>query len=418
MEFRELTELEFDGFVKGHHQESFLQTTSWGNLRKIYGSNIKYLGVVENDKVIAATMVSIDNAYFKKKRMYAPRGFIIDYHNKELLKFFTEEVKKYAKKNNVLFIKLDPNIIYQVRDINGDEYLNPNKDIETLNNLKEMGYIHTGFTLDIGESQSRWNFRLTLDKEYDELSKSFSKSTRKNIEATYNKGMRVRVAKLEDLPSMEEILIKTAERKNFQYRTLEYYTNMYKTIGDNVRIYIAYLDPDIYLESTQKLLEEAKKNKEEVLAKMEKDMVGAKLKSNLENADKQILKYEEELKEAKKFKEENPNGKDIGTLVSLVSGEEYLTLYSGILMEYKKFTPKYLMYNEHIKDAYKLGIKYVDFYGITGHFNKDDKDYGMYEFKRGFGGEVVEMIGEFTLPVSKLYYVYKFIQKLKRIIKK
>ena len=76
------------------------------------------------------------------------------------------------------------------------------------------------------------------------------------------------------------------------------------------------------------------------------------------------------------------------------------------------------MYNEHIKDAYKLGIKYVNFYGITGHFNKDDKDYGMYEFKRGFGGEVQEMIGEFTLPTSKLYKLYKLLQKAKGIIRK
>ena len=414
MKFIELTEEEVKNYVTGNPQASFLQTVEWGSLRKIYGSDIRYLGIKEDDKVLAATMVSIDKAALGKKRMYAPRGFIIDYHNKELLKFFTEEIKKYAKKNNILFIKIDPNIIYQVRDINGDEYPNSNKDDEAINNLKELGYIHSGFTLDLGDSQSRWNFRLTLDKEYEELAKNFSKSTRKNIESTYNRGMRVRVATLEDLPSMEEILIATAERKNFQYRSLEYYTNMFKTIKDGVRIYIAYLDPNIYLESTEKLLSEANKNKEEVLYKMEKDMVGPKLKNDLIQADKQITKYTEELELAKKFKEENPNGKDIGTLVSLVSGDEYLTLYSGIMMEYKKFTPKYLMYNEHIKDAYKLGMKYIDFYGITGHFNKDDKDYGMYEFKRGFGGEVIEMIGEFTLPTSKLYPIYKFLKKLKQ----
>ena len=414
MKFVELTEEEFKNYVTGNDQASFLQTVEWGNLRKIYGSDIRYLGVKEEDKVLAATMVTIDKSAFGKKRIYAPRGFIIDYHNKELLKYFTEEIKKYAKKNNILFIKIDPNIIYQVRDINGCEYENPTKDDEAINNLKELGYIHTGFTLDLGDSQSRWNFRLTLDKEYEELAKNFSKSTRKNIESTYNRGMRVRLATLEDLPSMEEILIATAERKNFQYRSLEYYTNMFKTIKDGVRIYIAYLDPDIYLESTEKLLYDAKAYKDEVLYKMEKDMVGAKLKKDLEQADKQIDKYTEELELAKKFKEENPNGKDIGTLVSLISGNEYLTLYSGILMEYKKFTPKYLMYNEHIKDAYKLGIKYIDFYGITGHFNKDDKDYGMYEFKRGFGGEVIEMIGEFTLPTSKLYGIYKLLKKLKQ----
>lgn len=414
MEFKELTEEEFDEFASKHEQESFLQTSRWGNLRKIYGSEIYYLGVKENNKIVAATMVSLDNAYFKRKRMYAPRGFIIDYHNKELLKFFTEEIKKFAKRKKILYIKLDPNVIYQMRDINGNEYPNPNKDDETINNLKELGYIHSGFTLDRSDSQSRWNFRLTLDKGYDEIAKDFYKSTRKNIESTYNRGMRVRVATLEDLPSMEDILIKTAERKNFKWRTLEYYTNMFKTVGDGMRIYIAYLDPEIYLESTKKILEEEKKNKETILAKMEKDMVGSKLTNQLETANKQIEKYENELKEAEQFKKDNPNGKDIGTLISLKSGNEYLTLYSGILMEYKKFTPKYLMYNEHLKDAYNFNIKYVNFYGITGHFNKDDKDYGMYEFKRGFGGEVIEMIGEFTLPTSKLYPIYKFLKKLKQ----
>ena len=418
MEFTELTEKEFDKFVHNHEQESFLQQSSWGELRKKYGSTIYYLGVKDKNKVVAASMFTVDRISFKQKRMYAPRGFVMDYHNKGLLKFFTQELKKYAKKKKILYICLDPNVVYQVRDIDGNEYPDVVKDDETINNLKDNGYIHTGFTLDLSASQSRWNFRFSIDKDYDELSKNFYKSTRKNIENTYNRGMRVRVAKLEDLPSMEEILIKTAERKKFKSRTLEYYTNMFKIVGDNMRIYIAYLDPDIYLESSKKLLEQEKKHKEEVLAKMEKDMIGSKLKNGLELAEKQIAKYEEEVELAKKFKEENPKGKDIGALISLVSGQEYLTLYSGILTEYKKFTPKYLMYNEHIKDAYKLGVKYVNFYGITGHFNKDDKDYGMYEFKRGFGGEVVEMIGEFTLPTSKFYSLYKILQNIKDKIRR
>ena len=152
--------------------------------------------------------------------------------------------------------------------------------------------------------------------------------------------------------------------------------------------------------------------------KMEKDMVGAKLLSQKENALKQIAKYEKELEEAKKFKEENPNGKDIGCLLSLKSGNEYLTLSSGTLAEYRKFTPKYLMYEHHIKEAYKEGFEYCNFYGITGDFDPNGRYYGIYEFKKGFNGNVIEYIGEFEIKVSLFYNVYKILKKIKSLIRR
>ena len=144
-------------------------------------------------------------------------------------------------------------------------------------------------------------------------------------------------------------------------------------------------------------------------------MVGNKLINDKELALKQISKYENELEKAKKFKEEYPNGKDIGCLLSLRSGNEYLTLSSGILADYKEFTPKYLMYEHHIKEAYKEGFKYCNFYGITGDFNPKGKYYGIYEFKKGFGGNVIEYIGEFDLKVSLFYNIYRLLKKIKNI---
>ena len=106
---------------------------------------------------------------------------------------------------------------------------------------------------------------------------------------------------------------------------------------------------------------------------MNKDKVGAKLLNQLDTSDKLIEKYKKEVDKATMFKKDNPNGKDIGCLLSIRSGNEYLTLSSGVLEEYKSFTPKYLMYEHHIKEAYKEGFEYCNFYGITGDFNKDGK---------------------------------------------
>lgn len=418
MKFQELTEKEFKTFADNHEQGSFFQTVEIANLRKSYGSTIHFLGIKKGKNVVAATMFSETKTLFGKSNFYAPRGYLVDYHNKELLAFFTDELKKYCKGKNGMMIKIDPNVIYQIRNNDGSIDVNGYKDSESIDNLKSLGYRHYGFNTDFEYTQSRWNFRVPLDIEYEELKKGFSKSTRKNIDATYKKGVRVRRGTKEDLESMEEILIKTAQRKNFQYRSLEYYTRMYNYLGDKMRIYLTYLDADVYLESSLSLLKEEKANNKKIEEKMLKDMVGNKLKNQKDTSDKLIKKYEEEVKIAEEFKKVNPNGKDIGVLISLKSGLEYLTLYSGILMEYKKFTPKYAMYNEHILDAYKDKIPYANFYGISGIFDASDKHYGMYEFKRGFGGNVIELIGEFTYPLSFTYYLYMALRKLNISIKK
>ena len=168
----------------------------------------------------------------------------------------------------------------------------------------------------------------------------------------------------------------------------------------------------------EKLKEEQEKNKE-ILNKMEKDMIGAKLKSQKEASDKRLIKLENELKEAEEFQKNYPEGKDIACLLSMWNGEEFLTLTSGSLEKYRKFTPKYAMYDAHIKDAYKNGYKACNFYGISGNFEKENNPlYGVYEFKRGFGGNVIEYIGEFTLPITKFNKFYNFLRGIKRMIKK
>lgn len=72
-----------------------------------------------------------------------------------------------------------------------------------------------------------------------------------------------------------------------------------------------------------------------------------------------------------------------------------------------------------IKRAMEKKLPLYDFGGISGDFNPDSDNYGVYEFKRGFGGNVVEYIGEFDLVVDKLFNsFYKFMFKTYRGIKK
>ena len=63
----------------------------------------------------------------------------------------------------------------------------------------------------------------------------------------------------------------------------------------------------------------------------------------------------------------------------------------------------------------KNGFKKHNFYGIPENINTHPKDYGIYEFKRGFNGYVEELIGEYYLPINKLKYtIFNIIHKLKK----
>lgn len=418
MEFVELTEKEFDTFSKKHPCANFFQTVENAKLRNYYGSEIHYLGIKDKNKIIAGSMFTINPCMFGKYRFYSPQGLLVDYHNYDLLKFFHDNLVIYAKNHNAMFIKFEPNIIYQLRDTFGNIYPDKILDNETINNLKKLGYHHFGFTKDYRFTQSRWNYRLELKGTYEELKKTFSKSTRKNIDYVYEKGLVLKRGTKEDLEELTELLKATADRKNFAFRDLKYYQRMYECFGSDMQIYFAHIDSKLYLEHTKKQLEECNNKKKEILYKMEKDMVGAKLKNQLDSIEKSIKKIELELEDSKEFIKENPNGKNIGALLSLKSGSEYVTLSSGILTKYKNFKPKYLMYNEHILDAYRFGFKYVNFYGISGDFTPKSPIYGVYEFKRGFNGEVVELVGEFDYKISNTYYIYNFLRKIKIIYRK
>ena len=126
MEFVVLKEDEFKKFAYKHEQASFFQTINWGKLKSENGWGMKLVGIKEGKKILAATMILSKMTPIKKKMLYAPRGFLIDYNNFELVKFFTEEIKKFAKRENAIFVKIDPYVSYQERGLDGNVVVDGN----------------------------------------------------------------------------------------------------------------------------------------------------------------------------------------------------------------------------------------------------------------------------------------------------
>jgi len=114
MELVKLTEEEFENYAKNHPYVSFHQTKEWGHLKETNGWSMHLLGLKDNDKIVTASLLlSKKIPFFNKQMFYSPRGFLIDYSNYELLKTWTNELKKYVKDNNGVFVKIDPYVSYQ-----------------------------------------------------------------------------------------------------------------------------------------------------------------------------------------------------------------------------------------------------------------------------------------------------------------
>ncbi|MEG0995021.1 MAG: peptidoglycan bridge formation glycyltransferase FemA/FemB family protein, partial [Bacilli bacterium] len=87
-----LSEKEFNDFSKNHELTSFYQTSMYGNSCKNDFST-HYIGIVDDNKLIGASLILYKKIFMNFKYAYAPRGILIDYTNKALLKDFTIKFK-------------------------------------------------------------------------------------------------------------------------------------------------------------------------------------------------------------------------------------------------------------------------------------------------------------------------------------
>ena len=193
MEIVKLTSKEFENFAKKNKYVTFHQKESWGKLKEKNGWKYEMIGLKDDKKVVAATLLLSKMAPFKVKMYYAPRGFLIDFKDKNLLKEFVGKIKTYIKEQGGTFLKIDPYVPHLERDVNGDVVEGGEDNSEITEYLKELGFIHYGYNIDMSkELQPRWMFTLNLkDRTEDELFNNITKPTRKNIKKTLKLGLEM-----------------------------------------------------------------------------------------------------------------------------------------------------------------------------------------------------------------------------------
>lgn len=425
MNLVELGKEEFIEFSKNYPYSLFFQSPYWIEIKKDNNWEGTIVGIKKDNKIVAATVLLMKNIKgINKKMVYAPRGFLLDYNDLTLLTDFVEKLKIYLKENNALFLKINPYVKYQERDINGEPIENTKNDI-LINKLKELDFIHQGFYITMDEKKDlepRWLSVLNLeDKTVDEIFKDMRTTTRWSIRNSEKNCLRVIECNRDELKEFKALMKHTADRREFIDRPLSYYENIYDVLNKDNLVKVLLVEINF-----KDLLEKTEKEYQELLAKIEKMKDNPKKQNQLKELENETKSFEKRINDLKEYKNKYGDTKIIAGGLYMLYGNQLVYLLGASYKEFMKYNSQYLLQWQMINYAKEHNYQTFNFYGIDGDFRKESKNYGLFDFKRGFGAEVVELIGEFDLVINKPMYTlyniafktYKFLKNIKNHIKK
>ncbi|MDD3392035.1 MAG: peptidoglycan bridge formation glycyltransferase FemA/FemB family protein [Bacilli bacterium] len=392
---------EYDTFVKNSSGISFMQDYRWSNVKDNFNKIL--CGIYDNEQLICAFTVLIRKIKFNIKLMYIPRGPQLDFKNTKLLLFFKTNVKKLAIEYKAFTIIIDPNFCVNekpfknIDNINNDYPVNFANDFdEKHHNILNVGFIHKGFVKGLDESfQPRYNMVINLcDNQnnilnIDEVTKNYKSKVRYYLGDFHKKrGVYfIRTSSPKDVDKFVEMLNYTESRQKIHLRNATYFKKILDNFKERAVLVFGYLDLNKYL---------------------------IYLKQN-NSKEKDILEIEDLLKKDDKILlsasltilPSNNNGIKIA---------EYLYAGNNLLLPNLRISTG--MVYELMNLAIENKCHYLNLGGVSGYLNDH-----LTEFKAKFNPILFEYAGEYELIINKpIYFIskigYKTICLIKRKKKK
>lgn len=207
--------------------------------------------------------------------------------------------------------------------------------------LSRMGFRPAPGKHDFGGLQPRYTFRLDLEGDLEEIMRRFPKKIRYKIRYGPARGLEFYSPGEEGLPEFMRLMEKTAERGGFVGRKPDYYHRLFQILGPEGAIGLT---------------------------------LGC-------------------------F-----GGKAIVAGITLAFGGKAWAVYGGQSDDCRNLYAYHALIWERIRWAKSRGARWFDLYGVPGEVSEAHPLYGIYHFKKSFGGEFHAFIGEQDLALSRGYY--------------
>lgn len=424
MKIKELSPEEFETFAAECPYTTFYQGRNFTDMKIKEGLDAFYLGGYENGELQAASIILCEPMAGKWKYCIAVKGFLLDYGNPEIVKGFTEGVKAFLRKENGLFLRINPAFYLQQHDSEGEVVPGGFDHHDWVNTLISCGFHHEGYTRGLDMSQHvRWIYVIPLENESEaSLKKQMSKLTQRNLKTVEKCHVKVQeITCVEELSIFYELMQTTSQRRNFSIFDEAYYRDQFDAFYPDGKIKFLYAQ--FYVkEYLDDLLNQKEKLEEKIAAakaRLMQDSQNEKKQKKLALSEQELQQLEKRIKEAKAIYEEKGDAFPISAGNFMIDTHEVTYFHGGSDADYMHFCGQFALQWYMMRYALTQGIPRYNMNGISGIFDATAPDAGVYQFKKSFGGHVEEYPGYFSMPLRTLQYqLFRIGSKMKRILKK
>lgn len=390
MQIKELTIQAYEEFTKNSPLKNYMQTEEYARFMGENKYNYDYIGLVnDSDVIVAASLILWKKIGLNVKYGYAPKGFLINYYDNNLIRTFVEKLKEFYSKKNFAFIKIDPEIVVSEVDKHTFKTVeNPN--IRLKQDIQDYGFLKLKDNLYFESMNPRFNAYVDLKNS---SITNYSKSHRNKVRNSKRKGLYIEKGTDKDIEKLYNIMPKT--------HSLSYYKTLYNIFKDKIDIILVKTNFENFIKNSQSLYEEELEHNNlynEILHRSNKETdLNRKMAS-----DARLCTIKNEIISATDGLKEYDNYIVAGAFV--IKYDNRVHVYeSAFDRKFYYLNANYFLYDSLINN-YKYDYDYLDLNGISGDFSKNSPYRNLNRFKLGFDPKIYEYIGEFDLIINRMAY--------------
>lgn len=413
MVLKELNRDQFDFFINNYQNPTFYQTKEYADAMSKQKYNYIYYGLEEDNKLYGATMILIEKRQ-GFKYAYAPRGFLLDYTNKDLLKQFTTLLKKELGKKGVIAIKINPAIVRTTYN-NITANIDTDEDSERIfGYLKDLGFYHLGYNNFFESLNPRFEAILNIDEPSNQLFNKLNEETKTKIENADYSGLKIYKSSTYN-PSYLFLDKKEYEKKANLYQELFY------SFGEKLEFYYVKLETKEYLQHIQMRYQDQSQITNEANAKVfqtrgsdNTNEINMKLQE-----ENKLNDLKNELVYATNLLRDFPQGIIIGSCITIKTKDTVSLVVDTYDQNYKQINCNYLLIWKLIEKYSNDGFKKFNLGGIANYSLTDNPYQELNDFKLCFNSTAYEYLGDFELITNKpLYAMYQNSSPFRNMLNK
>ena len=361
LQVREITREEHLAAIADRPTVSFLQTPAWGDVKREWRA--ESLAWFDGESPVGTALVLYRQApRIRRYLAYIPEGPAIDWTdaaNNGLARWL-DPLVAHVKGRGAFGLRIGPPVQVRrwstptIKAALADDTTTRLSDLvpdatnsdgtAVADQLRELGWRLQSADGGFSAGQPQFVFQIPLaGRDEDDLLKGFNQLWRRNIKKADKAGVTVELGTGDDLSAFHELYVETAHRDGFTPRPLPYFQGMWRA-----------------------MTAEAPDRLRLYLAHHEGDLIAAT------------------------------------TMVRV--GEHAWYSYGASSTEKRDVRGSNAVQWRMIRDALADGCAAYDMRGITDTLDADDPHVGLIRFKIGTGGDAVEYLGEWDLPISTVLY--------------